>query len=88
MDNFFALGGHSLLAVQVIHRVGKQFDVEVPLRTLFEKPTIEQFAEVIFERLLVNKNKGHLESVLGEIEALSDDAARSAVGDKRTLAPA
>ena len=59
-----------------------------PLRTLFEKPTIEQFAEVILERLLVNKYKGHLESVLGEIEALSDDAARSAVGDKRTLAPA
>jgi hypothetical protein len=81
-DNFFALGGHSLLAVQVIHRAGKQFGMEVPLRVLFEKPTIEQFAGFIFDRLVGNGCDGDLDSVLNEIEALSDEAVWSLAGDR------
>ena len=43
-DNFFDLGGHSLLAIQVQSRVRETFDVDIPLRDLFELPTIEKLA--------------------------------------------
>jgi acyl carrier protein len=46
-DNFFHLGGHSLLATQVMSRVYKTFQIELPLRCLFESPTIAGLAEHI-----------------------------------------
>ena len=40
-DNFFELGGHSLLATQLVSRIRDQFDVEVTLYWMFERPTVE-----------------------------------------------
>jgi hypothetical protein len=53
-DNFFELGGHSVLVTQVAARIRKAFQVEVGLRTVFERPTIAELAEVI-EKLLVEE---------------------------------
>jgi amino acid adenylation domain-containing protein len=71
-DDFFLLGGHSLLGTQLIARIRERFDVEVPLLTLFERPTIRALSAEI-DRLLTARIRS-----MSEEEALN--ALREADG--------
>ena len=51
-ENFFLLGGHSLLGAQLLSRVREDFGVEIPLRLLFDVPTVSGLSNEIERRLL------------------------------------
>ncbi|MDQ6793649.1 MAG: non-ribosomal peptide synthetase [Chloroflexota bacterium] len=51
-DDFFLLGGHSLLATQLIVQLRVAFGVEIPLRTIFDQPTVRELSIAVEDRLL------------------------------------
>jgi amino acid adenylation domain-containing protein len=60
-DNFFDLGGHSLLAGQMMGRVARAFGVSLPIKAIFEAPTVEQLAQRIDEALATRSPAPSLE---------------------------
>ncbi|MFJ8545471.1 amino acid adenylation domain-containing protein [Streptomyces sp. NPDC093586] len=50
-DSFFDIGGHSILAVRLVSRLQQDFDLDLPMRVVFERPTIAQLAVEIEDRV-------------------------------------
>ncbi|HEX7333137.1 MAG TPA: phosphopantetheine-binding protein [Pyrinomonadaceae bacterium] len=76
-DNFFDLGGHSLLATQVISRVQVAFNVELPLRAIFENPTVAGLGMALVQAQADMAGDAELLRMLEELEHLSEDEADS-----------
>ena len=81
-DSFVELGGHSLAATRVISQVIKTFQVELPLRSLFEAPTVAEMAGMIAERQAKKLSEEDLDRVLTELGSLSDEQAQQLISDQ------
>jgi acyl carrier protein len=82
-DNFFELGGHSLLATHVASRVRKTFQPDLPLRKVFEAPSVGALAEIL---VAGEPSPGQLErtaETLRRIENLSADDLEELLRRKR-----
>ncbi len=94
-DNFFDLGGNSLLALQLVARLRQTFQVELPLRVVFESQTLTALAARILETRVREQEAAEIEQLLREIERLAPEELRASLeletgagsgkaGDERT----
>jgi len=84
-DHFLDLGGHSLLATRIISKVSDTFRVEVPLRSLFESPTVADMAVVITKNQANKAGHEDLTRMLSELENMSDEEAQRLLAQERPL---
>jgi aspartate racemase len=82
-DNFFDLGGHSLLATQVMWRVFEIFQIEFPLRRLFESPTVAAFAAALEQEGGAERVRRIAELYL-RVSRMSDEEVEGALRTNRS----
>jgi acyl carrier protein len=70
-ESFIALGGHSLLAIRALGKISKQLGVRLPLRTLFDTPTIEEIARRI-DAERADAAEAELARILAQVEAMPE----------------
>jgi len=79
-DNFFELGGHSLLATQVISRVRDSFQMELPVRRIFEAPTVGELAASMLQDPVERQRIEKTADVLMRVVRLSDSEVETLLG--------
>jgi len=80
-DNFFDLGGHSLAASRVISRVIQTFQLELPVKALFDAPTVAEMAAVITQNQTKQASEAELAQMLREVEAMTEEEAQRRVDE-------
>jgi amino acid adenylation domain-containing protein len=81
-DNFFDAGGHSLLAIRVLSRVTQAFHLTIPLKVLFESPTVAEMAEVIEQNQARTAMPSDLERLVTDLENMSEFDAQRVLADQ------
>jgi len=78
-DNFFELGGHSLAASRVISRVIQGFQLELPIKALFDAPTVAEMATIIAQNQTKRASNEELARMLNELDSMSEEEAQQLV---------
>jgi acyl carrier protein len=75
-DNFFDLGGDSLTATRVVSQVIKTFQLDLPVKSLFDSPTVAEMAIVVAQNQAKKLGEEELARLLSELESITEDEAQ------------
>ena len=72
-DNFFELGGHSLIVIQILSRIREGFNVDLPIRTFFNAPTVRRISELTRKHQSTQDDSDSIAQALHDLGNLSEE---------------